>query len=93
MQLSGWGRCPCIEGELRLPIGRTSAGEFVATTSGSCEDAALGTALPGTRQLDRLRSFDEYGGRLYQSKDARKGTAAFRHRYPRSDKFQALRER
>lgn len=72
MQLSGWGRYPRIEGELHFPTSLTPARELVETTPSllargmgrSYGDAALGTVLLGTRQLDRLRSFDEQAGTL-----------------------------
>jgi FAD/FMN-containing dehydrogenase len=72
MELSGWGRYPRVETELHVPISRTPACDLVATSPSllprgmgrSYGDAALGDVLLSTRQLNRLRAFDEQAGVL-----------------------------
>lgn len=72
MQLTGWGRYPRVDCELHLPTSPTPACELISGTPSvlargmgrSYGDAALGDVLLGTRQLDRLRAFDEQDGTL-----------------------------
>ena len=72
MQLTVWGRYPRVDCELHLPTSPTPACELISGTPSvlargmgrSYGDAALGDVLLGTRQLDRLRAFDEQDGTL-----------------------------
>lgn len=72
MELSGWGRYPRSDCNLQLPLGGIPARQMIAETpqllargmGRSYGDAALGGTLLGTRQLDRLRAFDEQTGVL-----------------------------